>query len=122
MILGYADRAANELQVSRLASGIVGIAVMEKFNLNSTALGAAAHAQPERFSGSFGWGAAHAFIAVGIIAILVATFRFMGTGWLLDDQAVHSPGILPDLALGVILALMLVAVSAYLLLTRSSAP
>jgi hypothetical protein len=31
-------------------------------------------------------------------------------------------GILPYLALGVIPALMLVAVSAYLLLTRSSAP
>ena len=91
------------------------------FNLNATALGAAAHPQLERFSGS-GWGAAHAFIAVGIIAILLATFRFMRKGWLLDDQAVHSPGILPDLALGVILALMLVAVSAYLLLTRSSAP
>ena len=38
----------------------------------------------------------------------------MRKGWLLDDQAVHSPGILPDLALGVILALMLVGVSAYL--------
>ena len=107
-----------------MASGIVVIAfgfVVEKLNLNATALGAAAHPQLERFSGS-GWGAAHAFIAVGIIAILLATFRFMRKGWLLDDQPVHSPGILPDLALGVILALMLVAVSAYLLLTRSSAP
>ena len=95
--------------------------MVEKFNLNATALGAAAHPQLERFSGS-GWGAAHAFIAVGIIAMPLATFRFMRKGWLLDDQAVHSPGILPDLALGVIPALMLVAVSAYLLLTRSSAP
>ena len=96
--------------------------MIQKFNLNATALGAAAHPQLERFSGS-GWGAApRLFIAVGIIAILLATFRFMRKGWLLDDQPVNSPGILPDLALGVILALMLVAVSAYLLLTRSSAP
>ena len=75
--------------------------MIEKFNLNATALGAAAHAQLERFSGS-GWGAAHAFIAVGIIAMPLATFRFMRKGWLLDDQAAHvavSAYLLPEAVL-----------------------
>ena len=49
------------------------------------------------------WAPGHAFIAVGIIAILIATIRFVRTGWLLDDTAVHSPGILADLAFGVTL-------------------
>ena len=88
--------------------------MVEKFNLNATALGAAAHPQLERFSGS-GWGAAHAFIAVGVIAILLATFRFMRR---MTRRCIRQVSC----ALGVILALMLVAVSAYLLLSRSSAP
>jgi hypothetical protein len=64
--------------------------------------------------GPFGFGAGHAFIGVGIAAILIATIRFVHTGKLLDDQAMHSPGILPDLAFGVTLALLLVGLSAYL--------
>lgn len=94
--------------------------MIEKFNLfvlamlNATAPGAAAHAELERFSGPFGFGAGHAFIGVGIAAILIATIRFVHTGKLLDDQAMHSPGILPDLAFGVTLALLLVGLSAYL--------
>ncbi len=50
----------------------------------------------------------------GIIVILGATVRFVRTGRLLDDQAMHSPGILPDLAFGVTLVLLLVGLSAYL--------
>jgi hypothetical protein len=36
------------------------------------------------------------------------------TGKLLDDTAVHSPGIVADLAFGVTLALLLAGLSAYL--------
>jgi hypothetical protein len=38
------------------------------------------------------------------------------TGWLLDDTAVHTPSILPDLTFSVILAAMLIALSAYLVI------
>jgi putative membrane protein len=124
MIRDYSDHAANERTfLAWLRTGIAVIAfgfVIEKFNLfvlamlNATAPGAAAHAELERFSGPFGFGAGHAFIGVGIAAILIATIRFVHTGKLLDDQAIHSPGILPDLAFGVTLALLLVGLSAYL--------
>jgi putative membrane protein len=124
MIRDYSDHAANERTfLAWLRTGIAVIAfgfVIEKFNLfvlamlNATAPGAAAHAELERFSGPFGFGAGHAFIGVGIAAILIATIRFVHTGKLLDDQAMHSPGILPDLAFGVTLALLLVGLSAYL--------
>ena len=57
-----------------------------------------------------------AFIAVGVITIVLATIRFVRTGWLLDDQAVHAPSILPDLIFSVILAVMLIALSAYLVI------
>jgi hypothetical protein len=43
-------------------------------------------------------GTGRAFIAVGFITILLATIRFVRRGWLLDDAAVHAPGILPDLS------------------------
>ena len=94
--------------------------MIEKFNLfaltllNGTDLGEKLHAQLERYSGPFGWGAGHAFIAVGIAAILIATIRFVHTGKLLDDTAVHSPGIMADLAFGVTLTLLLAGLSAYL--------
>jgi putative membrane protein len=120
MIRDYSDHAANERTfLAWLRTGIAVIAfgfVIERFNLfvlamfRATAPSAAAHAQLERFSGS---GAGHAFIAVGIIVILGATIRFVRTGRLLDDSALHSPGIFPDLAFGT-LALLLVGLSAYL--------
>jgi uncharacterized membrane protein YidH (DUF202 family) len=48
-------------------------------------------------SGSLPQGAGLAFIAVGVITIVLATIRYVRTGWLLDDTAVHTPSILPDL-------------------------
>ena len=59
--------------------------------------------------------AGRAFIAVGFITIVLATIRFARRGRLLDDAAVHAPGILPDLIFSVILAAMLIALSAYVL-------
>jgi len=52
----------------------------------------------------------------GVITIVLATIRFVRTGWLLDDTAVHAPSILPDLIFSVILAVMLIALSAYLVI------
>jgi putative membrane protein len=125
MIRDYSDHAANERTfLAWLRTGIAVIAlgfVIEKFNLfaltllNATPVGEHVHAQLERYSGPFGWGAGHAFIAVGIIAILIATVRFVRTGRLLDSAAVHSPGITADLVFGVTLALLLVALSAFLI-------
>ncbi len=124
MIRDYADHAANERTfLAWLRTGIAVIAfgfVIEKFDLFALTLlagtgpGEEARAELERYSGPFGFGAGHAFIAVGILVILGATVRFVRTGRLLDDAAVHAPGILPDLAFGVILAALLVALSAYL--------
>jgi putative membrane protein len=125
MIRDYSDHAANERTfLAWLRTGIAVIAfgfVIEKFNLfamtvlNGTPLGEKIHTQLERHSGPFGFGAGHAFIVVGIVAILIATVRFVHTGKLLDAAAVHSPGILADLIFGVTLALLLVLLSAYLI-------
>jgi hypothetical protein len=38
---------------------------------------------------------------IGMITIVLATIRFVRTGWLLDDTAVHTPSILPDLTFSV---------------------
>jgi putative membrane protein len=94
--------------------------VVEKFNLfaltllDTSSLDEAHRMRLERLSGSLPQGAGRAFIAVGVITIVLATVRFVRTGWLLDDTAVHAPSILPDLVFSVILAVMLIALSAYL--------
>jgi putative membrane protein len=126
MIRDYSDHAANERTfLAWMRTGIAVIAfgfVIEKFNLfaltmaNATSLDEAGRSQLDKLSGPVGWGAGHVFIVVGIVAIVVATIRFVRTGWLLVSPAIHSPGILPDLAFGVILAVLLVALSAYLVL------
>jgi putative membrane protein len=96
--------------------------VVEKFNLfalallDTSSLDEAHRMRLERLSGSLPQGAGRAFIAVGVITIVLATIRFVRTGWLLDDTAVHTPSIVPDLIFSVILATMLIALSAYLVM------
>ena len=126
MIRGYGDHAANERTfLAWLRTSIAVIAfgfVVEKFKLfaltlaNAASLDAGNRAQVERISSSFPQGAGRAFIAVGIVTILLATIRFVRTGWLLDDQAIHAPSILPDLIFSVTLAVLLVGLSAYLVI------
>jgi putative membrane protein len=53
---------------------------------------------------------------VGIVFILAATFRFVRTGRMLDDPKIHAPGIVTDLSLSVILAVLLLIVSVPLIL------
>lgn len=123
---GHSDHAANERTfLAWLRTSIAVIAfgfVVEKFNLfaltllDTSSLDEAHRMPLERLSGSLPQGAGRAFIAVGVITIVLATIRFVRTGWLLDDTAVHTPSILPDLIFSVILAAMLIALSAYLVI------
>ncbi len=49
---------------------------------------------------------------------MAATIRFVRTGILLDDAKIHAPGILLELSLSVILAILLIAASIPLILPR----
>jgi len=69
-------------------------------------------AEIEAMSSSLGHGAGMAFILVGIVFVVVATIRFVRTGYRLDDKEFHPPGITLELSLSVILALLLITASA----------
>ncbi len=126
MIRGYSDHAANERTfLAWLRTSIAAIAfgfVVEKFNLfvltllNAASVDEVARARLEKLSGPLPEGAGRAFIVVGVISIVVATIRFVRTGRLLDDQAIHSPSIIPDLIFSVVLAVLLIALSTYLVI------
>jgi putative membrane protein len=126
MIRGYSDHAANERTfLAWLRTSIAVIAfgfVIEKFNLfvltllNAASVDEAARSRLEKLSGPLPEGAGRAFIIVGVISIVVATIRFVRTGRLLDDKAMHSPSIVPDLIFSVVLASLLIVLSAYLLI------
>ena len=125
MIHGHSDHAAKRTFLAWFRTSIAVIAfgfVVENFNLfaltllDTSSLDEAHRMRLERLSGSLPQGAGRAFTAVGVITIVLATIRFVRTGWLLDDQAVHAPSILPDLIFSVILAAMLIALSAYLVM------
>jgi putative membrane protein len=124
MIRFYTDHAANERTfLAWLRTGIAIIAfgfLIEKFNLfvatMAEAVSADGRSLPELagVGGVYGRGIGHGFIVVGIVFILVATYRFVRTGWMLDDQKIHSPGIVADLSLSVALAILLLIVSVLL--------
>ena len=126
MIRGYSDHAANERTfLAWLRTSIAVIAfgfVIEKFNLfvltllNAASVDEAARSRLEKLSGPLPEGSGRAFIIVGVISIVVATIRFVRTGRLLDDKAMHSPSIVPDLIFSVVLASLLIVLSAYLLI------
>jgi putative membrane protein len=125
MIRGYSDHAANERTfLAWLRTSIAVIAfgfVVEKLNLfaltmSSASLDETRRSQLERLAGPLGRGAGQAFIVVGILFIVVATFRFVRTGQLLDNSSIDAPGILPDLIFAVIISSLLIALSAYLML------
>jgi putative membrane protein len=124
MIRSYTDHAANERTfLAWLRTGIAIIAfgfLIEKFNLFVATMAEAVAAEGKHLpelagmGGVDGRGIGHGFIVVGIVFILVATYRFVRTGWMLDDQKIHSPGIVADLSLSVALALLLIIVSVVL--------
>jgi len=126
MIKSYNDHAANERTfLAWLRTGVAVIAfgfLVERFDLfiltmvDAVSPKGAARERLEGLSHSFGTGAGEALILVGIAFILVATVRFVRTGVLLDDQKIHTQGIVLELSLSVILAILLIAASLPLIL------
>lgn len=126
MIKSYTDHAANERTfLAWLRTGVAVIAfgfLVERFDLfiltmaDAVSVSGAGRERLEELSQSFGRGAGEALILVGITFILVATVRFVRTGVLLDDQKIHAPGIILELSLSVILAILLIAASLPLIL------
>jgi putative membrane protein len=127
MIRGYSEHAANERTfLAWVRTGIAVIAfgfVVEKFNLfvqamaSAGSLDAAHRLQLERASGPLGRYDGLALVLVGLALIAVAAFRFVRTGQRLDDPEVHAAGSLrAELLLSAVLALLVAAISAYLVL------
>lgn len=126
MIRSYADHAANERTfLAWLRTGVAVIAfgfLVARFDLfiltmaDAVSVRGAGRERLEALSHSFGRGAGEALILVGIAFILVATIRFVRTGVLLDDAKIHTPGIVLELSLSVILAVLLIAASIPLIL------
>src|SRR5450755_3771692 len=125
MIHDYSDHAANERTfLAWVRTGIALVAfgfVIEKFNLlaftmANAKLDEAGRLQLERFGGLLGRGAGHAFVAVGILFIVVAAIRFWRTGRRLNDKKQHSAGTLIELILSAMLAVLFAAISAYFFL------
>ncbi|MGK2922496.1 MAG: YidH family protein [Methyloceanibacter sp.] len=126
MIRSYTEHAANERTfLAWLRTGVAVIAfgfLVARFDLfiltmaNAVSVRGAGRDRLEALSHSFGRGAGEALIVVGIAFILVATIRFARTGVLLDDAKIHAPGIVLELSLSVILAVLLIAASIPLIL------
>jgi len=122
MIKSYTDHAANERTfLAWLRTGVAIIAfgfLIDRFDLFLLTMADAVSVPPSRraeieaMSSSLDHGAGMAFILVGIIFIVVATIRFVRTGYRLDDKELYPPGITLELSLSVILALLLIAASA----------
>ena len=116
MIRDYADHAASERTfLAWLRTGIAVVAfgfLIEKFDLFALTMEGATPSTRRgvRISKNF---RGRLVSAPGTRSLSSAfssywrAIRFVRTGRLLDDQAMHSPGILPDLAFGVTLALLL---------------
>jgi putative membrane protein len=125
MIRGYSDHAANERTfLAWVRTGIAVIAfgfVIEKFNLflvamaSGASLDAATRLQLARFSSPFGRYDGLATVLFGLALILVAAWRFVRTGRMLDDQETHSTtSVRIELVMSAILALLVGALCAVL--------
>lgn len=125
MIQRYTDHAANERTfLAWVRTGIATIAfgfVIEKFNLFVITLEKASQVAPSehrllgRLSGLLGEYDGTVLIFVGIALIAVASYRFVRTGRLIDDEATHSAQtIRTELILS--LVLIMAALAAYVAL------
>jgi putative membrane protein len=125
MIRGYSDHAANERTfLAWVRTGIAVVAfgfLIERFNLFLLAVASSASLQAEqrlrieRLSGPLGHYDGLALIVGGLALIVVATFRFLRTGRLLDDQEMHeASGLRLELILSATLVVVVAVVSAYL--------
>jgi putative membrane protein len=125
VIQRYSDHAANERTfLAWVRTGIATIAfgfVIEKFNLFVLTLEKASQVAPRehrllgRLSGLLGQYDGTVLIFVGIALIAVASYRFVRTGQLIDDEATHSAqNIRTELVLS--LVLIMAALAAYVAL------
>ena len=128
MIPGYSDHAANERTfLAWVRTGIAVIAfgfVIEKFNLFVEAMASTASLEAgrllelQRLGGPFGRYDGHALILVGLALIPVAALRFLRTGMMLDDATSHPAAtVRTELILSAVLAVLVGALSAYLVLS-----
>jgi putative membrane protein len=118
MIKSYTDHAANERTfLAWLPTGVAVIAfgfLIDRFDLFVRTMAAAVSIRPEdreeleAMSSNLGQGTGQGFVFVGIAFIIVATFRFVRTGYRLDAAKIYVPGIVTELSLSVILAVLLV--------------
>ena len=126
MIRNYSDHAANErTYLSWVRTGIAVTAfgfVVEKFNLFMLTLArslvAAEHgAQLRRLSSGMGRYEGLAFIACGIVLIVLATVRFMRTTSLIDQPTTFSASsVRLELIVSALLVLLVASYSIYIAL------
>ncbi len=124
MIQSFSDHAANERTfLSWVRTGIAVIAfgfVIEKFDLflttlARTAVGLGSRVKTPRLSGPLGRYNGLAFIAVGILLIVLATFRFVRTSALIDDPQPHSAtSVRAELIVAAVLIVLVAGYSIYL--------
>ena len=122
MIQSFSDHAANERTfLAWVRTGIAVIAlgfVIEKFNLFVLTLARTAGVgglRLERLSGSLGRYEGLAFIAGGILLIVLATARFARTTALIDDTATHPAGsVRAELIVSAALIVLIASYSIYL--------
>jgi putative membrane protein len=124
MIRNYSDHAANERTLlSWVRTGIAVIAfgfVIEKFSLfvltlADTAVLGQRGAQLRHLTGSVGRHEGLAFIAAGILLIILAIVRYMRTSVLLDDPNTYSGvPVRTELVVSVISLLLVASYSVYL--------
>jgi putative membrane protein len=122
MIERYSDHAANERTfLAWVRTGIAVIAfgfVVEKFNLFVQTLaetnGGGSQLPAGRLSGKFSHYDGLTLILIGMAIILLSLLRFIRTSRLIDDQRMHSAGsVRLELALAVVLALIVAAMTVY---------
>jgi len=120
MIKRYSDHAANErtfLAWVRTAIAVMAFGfVIERFDLFLQVMAPQlAQKQVAPHSQSFANAAGLAFIAIGVVMIVIAGFRFRKTAKDIESEdAVPSPGERFDLALAALIGLLGVALFLYL--------
>ena len=116
MIRNFAEHSANERTfLAWIRTGVAVIAfgfVVEKFNLfilvlaNTAATEIGRTIRMERLVGPLGHYEGLALMAVGIVLIVVAGWRFVHTARLIDAQELHSNGVRLEVVVATVLVLL----------------
>ena len=121
MIKRYSDHAANErtfLAWVRTAIAVMAFGfVIERFDLFlSIATPSAALPKIAPHNQAFANAAGLAFVAIGVVTVVIAGFRFVTTAKAIDtDETMPSPGERFDIALAVMIGLLGASLFLYLL-------